>query len=109
MVRPKASEHNLSVAVSFASMLISSDEDHVRMESRIPFIGPRSIYSLFSEALPALSRDVRHKYPMNRKGVTEVELNKALLRSGLSADRRFEFFDAVPRSSSNRSTLVIGA
>jgi hypothetical protein len=84
MVRPRASERNLQIALEFSKMLISRtlNRELVR-ETQIHCRGPRSLHSVFSVCLPQLTRDIGAMRPKNRAGVTLVELNKALNGVGL--------------------------
>jgi hypothetical protein len=44
----------------------------------IPCSGPKSIFAALCECLPDLGRAANDKKPNNRKGVTEIELNKSI-------------------------------
>jgi hypothetical protein len=84
MVRPRASDDNLRLAVAFAqSMIIEFDSYGIMTEPAPVFCyGGRSSFAAFAEFFPELARDALDKCPMNRHGVTVVELNKALKSVG---------------------------
>ena len=79
MVRPKASDQNLKVAIAFGKM-VAIQMSSTSNENFLPIScnGRRSIISAFSSCLPNLYRDSRDKRPKNRHGVAAIELNKAL-------------------------------
>ncbi len=91
MVRPRASESNLSAAVAFgkAITICLDANDWTADMATIPCSGPESIFAVLCECLPHLVRDAYDKKPNNRKGVTEIELNKAIQVGTLVL--RFEF------------------
>ena len=85
MVRPRASDTNLSIAVAFGQLFVVRAEHKdlkLSQNSSIPCHGPRSLYALFAACYPNLSRGAQDKQPKNRFGVTMVEFNKALNSSG---------------------------
>jgi hypothetical protein len=86
MVRPKASETNLRVGLAFAEIAVirgTSSTSNAVVFCR----GPASVFAGFCACLPELSRDTEAKSPINRCGVTSVELNKALAATGLKVVR----------------------
>ena len=94
MVRPRASDRNLSIAVAFGSMVViraGKKDLSITPYNTIPCNGPRSIYALFAACFPHLSREARDKQPKNRSGVSMVELNKALHSIGLRCTTLYQF------------------
>ena len=83
MVRPKASERNLSIAVAFAKMFEIGAGSNDHHDDQIPCLGPKSLYALFAACYPSLSREAPDKQPKNRFGVSIVEFNKSLHSAGL--------------------------
>ena len=82
MVRPKASKHNLSIALAFSKAIIVDDKhEKSSVVDRHIFVscsGRRAIYTAFSACFPELSRDSSDKQPENRRGVSCIELSKAM-------------------------------
>ena len=82
MVRPRASQHNLSVALAFGKTVIVQIEsfDSQRSDSTVHVScnGSRAIFAAFAACFPDLVRDSRDKQPKNRQGVAAIELNKSL-------------------------------
>lgn len=89
MVRPRASDRNMTIAIRFAKMLTSFKEKADLQDTPVPLIGLGSIHHFLSLALPAIARDKREISPKNRAGVTAVELNKALKVTGMNYSRRY--------------------
>jgi hypothetical protein len=86
MVRPRASDRNLTVAVAFGKMVTCELEDDFRTEGSGALVlcnGRFNIHSVFSLCLPTCSRDSLAKHPQSRFGVSSIELNKALKQTGL--------------------------
>ena len=81
MGRPKASDRSKHISCSFANSVTYTRIDE-RDGHRIECKGPNSIFSLLSTCLPELVRESRDLHPVNRTGVSEVELNKFLTSSG---------------------------
>jgi hypothetical protein len=88
MVRPRASDRNLSIATRFAKMLISFKDRQDPGETPVPLTGSGSIHQILAMVLPVVARDNRDSCPQNRSGVTAVELNKALKGIGMNPIRR---------------------
>ena len=85
MVRPRASDRNLSMAVAFGKMIIikvAPNDFMLNVNAPIPCHGPKSLHALFASCCPHLSREAQNKHPSNRCGVTMVEFNKALHSAG---------------------------
>lgn len=82
MVRPRASIHNLGVAVAFSEIITvrmdSSDVYDSRKFLEVPCNGSRTVFAAFALCIPDLARDSSDKHPHNRQGITAVELNKAM-------------------------------
>ncbi len=80
MVRPRASECNLRASVAFgkAITICLDAKDWTPDMAPIPCSGPKSIFAALCECLPELARSAQDKRPNNRKGVTEIELNKSI-------------------------------
>jgi hypothetical protein len=92
MVRPKASEANLRVALSFAHILIAREklDDTEEQTSRVLRKGPRSLFAAFRACFPDLARYSRQRFPKNRQAVSMIELNKGLCCIGLTSRRKRE-------------------
>lgn len=96
MVRPRASENNVRIALAFADIVtmqtkpgLSNDNSTVLVARK----GRQSIFAAFSACLPDLARDSREKRPKNRHGVALMELNKALQSMGLKSVRKRDRID----------------
>jgi hypothetical protein len=90
MVRPRASEQNIKIALAFADIVMV--ETNAGAINHGPTLlvarkGLQSVYVAFAACLPQLARDSVEKRPRNRHGVTVIELNKALHASGLRSVR----------------------
>ena len=90
MVRPKASEVNLRIALSFVDMLIVREKVGAAdtNASRVARKGPRSPFAAFRACFPDLARNSQDRYPKNRQAVSNVELNKAMKSTGLRSIRK---------------------
>ncbi len=89
MVRPKASNENLAVALALANIIIvrqSTENGHGSL--RVHRKGSRSLYAAFRACLPELARNSEEQNPKNRFAVTCIEFNKILLSSGLQSIRK---------------------
>jgi hypothetical protein len=86
MVRPRASNCNLEIAIAFSKVLAVEAEGGINFD-RLTWVfcqGERSLYAAFAAGLPELARlGDFSPHPFNRRGVTVVELNKALHSSGM--------------------------
>jgi hypothetical protein len=82
MVRPRASQHNLGVALAFGKTVIvqMGPSESQRSDSlvHVSCNGNRAIFAAFASCFPDLVRDSRDKQPKNRQGVAAIELNKSL-------------------------------
>lgn len=90
MVRPRASDNNLRVALAFADIVtvrIPQIQSHNPSTVLVAREGGQSIFMAFQACLPALARDAHEKRPKNRRGVAVLELNKALKATGMKALR----------------------
>ena len=89
MVRPRASERNIQVAMAFADIMtekmMSPGGSGDVMVSRK---GSRSLFQAFCVSVPELVRDAHDKRPKNRQAVSQMEMNKALAASGLKSIRK---------------------
>jgi hypothetical protein len=89
MVRPKASHRNLAIAVAF-SKILTVDMQGQKNSARPTWVfcqGERSLHAAFASTLPKLSRDGLEKRPSNRRGVSVIEMNKALSSIGIQVVR----------------------
>jgi hypothetical protein len=102
MGRPRASQQNIRTALAFAEIVIVRTKLAKRNNQNKVLVarkGRRSIYAAFAACFPDLARDSHDKKPMNRQGVSMVELNKALQEAGLRSVRRKNQSDDPPSSS----------
>jgi len=93
MVRPKASDRNKTLASCFAdTVTIELPKNHSYMDqslqSSVDCKGPRSIFAVLVNCLPNIVRESKYQACINRKGLTEVELNKVLAARGYESCRR---------------------
>ncbi len=92
MVRPRASKENIRIALAFADTVIVQTNSPGLMNDGNAILvarkGRQSIHAAFAACFPDLVRDSHEKRPKNRKGVTVMELNKALQTAGLRAIRK---------------------
>ena len=89
MVRPRASDRNLDIAIAF-SKILTVDLKGQRNSARLTWVfcqGERSLHAAFASMLPNLSRDVLERRPSNRRGVSVIEMNKALISIGVQVVR----------------------
>ena len=96
MVRPKASDRNKKIASYFADTITveqpkSRPNVDQNLSSFVYYKGPHSIYEALVICLPTIVRESRDKACSNRKGITEVELNKALVARGYESSRQRVF------------------
>ena len=88
MVRPKASEVNKAIAQIFADTVTlecNANDQQTWVEktkASVDCRGGKSIFRALLQCLPNIVREVKDQAMTNRKGVTEVELNKHLALSG---------------------------
>jgi hypothetical protein len=93
MVRPKASDRNKTIAACFAEIVtmdipkVTSFSEQSEAAS-IDCKGPNSIYNAMILCLPSIVRESKEHNIKNRKGLTEIELNKVLVARGFEAGRR---------------------
>ena len=88
MVRPRASEANIRIALAFAGIVtVQTRPGAPNDPNAVPVArkGRQSIFAAFSEVLSGLARESREKRPKNRHGVALMELNKALQIAGLKS------------------------
>jgi hypothetical protein len=89
MVRPKASNENLAVALAFAQIVIVRESTrNMHSQVRVHRKGPRSLYALFCACVPELARNSKDPNPINRSAVTCIEFNKILQEVGLHSLRK---------------------
>ena len=80
MVRPKATEENLKIALGFANTVTTSCSDLKREGHYVDCKGPASIFAALSHCFPLL---VRCSKPTDsRHAMSEIELNKHLGNNG---------------------------
>ena len=97
MVRPKASDRNKAIATLFAAAVtveVSKAAKQRRVNgsasasysfARVPYKGGHSIYEALEMCLPSIIR--KSRAAKNKKGVSEMELNKALVSRGYRSYR----------------------
>ena len=79
-MRPKASQDNLQFAAAFAECLSVRSDDLRANTTAIRCKGPTSLFAALRIGIPEIVRD---HYGVGQKGaVSEIELNKFLVRSG---------------------------
>ena len=93
MVRPKASDRNKQIATCFANTITVDMPRVGGIKNHLPYApvtckGPWSIYELLSACLPNIVRESSDGKSINRKGVSEIELNKTLVSRGYESFRR---------------------
>ena len=91
MVRPRASEENIGLAVAFADVVIVKTVSWpFKSESTVLVArkGRQSVFAALASCFPDLVRDSGDKRPKNRNAVSQMELNKALQSAGLKSMRK---------------------
>ena len=88
MVRPRASEQNIRIALEFADVMMIRTTVTDEYMPLVALKGRQSIHAAFAACLPQLTRNSNEKSPKNRHGVAVMELNKALKAAGLKIFRR---------------------
>ncbi len=91
MVRPRASEENIRIALAFADTVMVQAKPGMIHDGNAVLVarkGHQSIHAAFAACFPDLVRDSHEKRPKNRQGVAMVELNKALQAAGLRVVRK---------------------
>ncbi len=91
MVRPRASEENIRIALAFADTVMVQAKPGMIHDGNAVLVarkGQQSIHAAFAACFPDLARDSHEKRPKNRQGVAMVELNKALQAAGLRVVRK---------------------
>ena len=91
MVRPRASEQNVRIALAFADTVMMQTSPGTTTDANILPVarkGRQSIHAVFAACVPQLTRDSSEKCPKNRHGVAAMELNKALQAAGLRSVRK---------------------
>ena len=84
-MRPRGSKRNRAIAIAFANATMVPVD--AKYPHPVPCSGPKSLFSLMSTCLPSVTRDEK---PLNKSGVSLVELNKALCSSGYQLVRKRE-------------------
>ncbi len=82
MVRPKASEENLKVALGFANAVTTSCSNVNDKGRNVNCKGSASIFAALSQCLPLLVRCSKPTDPKDRHAMSEMELNKYLAHNG---------------------------
>jgi hypothetical protein len=81
MPRPRASQHNLRVALAFSKTIVAVADRSVSSEEgdivHVPCRGSYGVFSAFAACFPELAR-VHGTTQLNSKGVAEIELNKMM-------------------------------
>ncbi len=91
MVRPRASEENIGLALAFAEIVIVKTLPWPHKSESTVLVtrkGSQSIFAAFASCLPDLARDSSDMCPKNRNAVSQMELNKALQAAGLKSVRK---------------------
>ena len=93
MVRPKASDRNKQIATCFANTITIDVPRVGGIKNQLPYApvpckGPWSIYEVLAACLPNVVRETSDGKIKNRKGVSEIELNKTLVSLGFESFRR---------------------
>ncbi len=82
MVRPRASQQNLNIALAFSKTVLVQMESFEAHKSEdivhVSCNGQRGVFAAFSVCFPDLVRDSRDKRPQNRQGVAAIEMNKSM-------------------------------
>jgi hypothetical protein len=110
MVRPRASESNIRIALVFAEIVTVQTRPGAPNDPSTVLVarkGRQSIFAAFAACLPGLARDSREKRPKNRHGVALMELNKALQTAGLKSVRKRDRIDGGVRWRS-KASLTFG-
>ena len=108
MVRPRASDANIRIALVFADIVTVQTRPGTPSDSSTVLVarkGRQSIFAAFSACLPDLARDSREKRPKNRQGVALMEINKALQTAGLKSVRKRDRIDGGVRWRSKASLV----
>ncbi len=109
MVRPRASEANIRIALAFADIVTVQTRPGAPNDPNAVLVarkGRQSIFAAFSTILSGLARDSRAKRPKNRRGVALMELNKALKAAGLKSVRKRDRIDGGVRWRSKASLYM---
>jgi hypothetical protein len=96
MVRPRASEQNIRIALAFAdTVMVQTIPGQINDANTVLVArkGRQSIHAAFAACFPDLARDSQEKRPKNRQGVAVMELNKALQAAGLRSVRKRDRID----------------
>jgi hypothetical protein len=96
MVRPRASDNNVRIALAFADIVTVQTKPGLPNGSPTVLVarkGRQSIFAAFAACLPELARDSQEKRPKNRHGVALMEFNKALQSIGLKSVRKRDRID----------------
>jgi hypothetical protein len=91
MVRPRASEQNIRIALAFADAVTVQTKPGMSKDLSTILVarkGRQSIHAAFAACFPDLARDSKEKRPKNRQGVAVMEMNKALQAAGLKSVRK---------------------
>ena len=100
MVRPRASEQNIQIALAFADVVMVQMKPGIVSDANTVLVtrkGRQSIHAAFAACFPNLARDSHEKRPKNRQGVAVMELNKALQAAGLRSVRKRDRIDGGVR------------
>jgi hypothetical protein len=102
MVRPRASDGNVRIALAFADIVtIQTKPGICKVKFSIPVArkGRQSVFAAFAACFPNLARDANEKNPKNRRGVSLIEFNKAMQSMGLISVRKRDKVDGHIRWS----------
>jgi hypothetical protein len=89
MVRPKASEKNLKIAADFADAITTRipKNDEKKQNMQVTCKGSNSIFAALRFCLPKITRHPNEAVLLHRNGVSEIELNKYLIKNGYESSR----------------------
>ena len=90
-MRAKGSERNKQIAVFFSNIVSLSEPNN----GNIPCIGPKSLFAAFAQCFPNLTRDGKDPDPVNKQGVSMIEMNKSLMVAGYDIYRKREYAPGI--------------
>jgi hypothetical protein len=95
MVRPKASEENLKIALGFANTVTTSCSDVKAKGNYVNCRGSFSIFAALSHCFPKLVKCSTVTDPKDRQSISDIELYKYLAHNGYASKR---FRSRIPGS-----------
>ncbi len=83
MPRPRASHHNLRVALAFSRVVVVREKRWSDLSwgwdvVYVPCKGPRAVFPAFKECFPDLTREANDTTTEKNGGVAPIELNKMM-------------------------------